>query len=448
MPDFPYLPHTPEDIRHILDTIGVESVQDLFDDIPDALLLRDQLDLPDATAEYGVYRKLSALAAKNRQAVSFLGTGIYDHIIPAIVPFVQSRSEFLTAYTPYQAEVSQGLLQAMFEYQTMVCALTGMDVSNASLYDGASAAAEACAMAINSVRRSRKILFSGTINPNTIEVLKTFFGQIDIELIELQAQSGVLTIADLEGHMGADVAAVLVQSPNRYGSIEDYTGFSDFIHAADAQFIISAHPISLGILKSPGEWGADIAVGDGQACGLAQNFGGPGVGFICAASPLMRKMPGRIVGQSKDVNGNRAYVLTLQAREQHIKRERATSNICTNQALAALGMAVYLAALGPNGIAEIARQNYSKARYLRERLISIPSIRPLYNHPFFNEFTISLPKPAAAVVESMIGEGYLAGVPLSEIEDGDESALIVAVTEKRTKEEIDGFTDALGRILS
>jgi glycine dehydrogenase subunit 1 len=447
MADFPYLPHTPDDAREMLDTIGVESVQELFADIPDTIQLRRQLDLPDPTAEYDVYRKMSGLAAKNQQPVSFLGAGIYDHIIPAIVPFVQSRSEFLTAYTPYQAEISQGILQAMFEYQTLACALTGMDVSNASLYDGASAATEACAMAVNSVRRARKILYSGTISPCTIAVLQTFFEHIDIELVEVSAPTGVLTIKDFNPHLSGS-AAVLVQSPNRYGAIEDYTGFAEHIHASGAQFIISSNPVSLGILKSPGEWGADIAVGDGQSCGLAQNFGGPGVGFICATSRLMRKMPGRIVGQTTDVHGNRAFVLTLQAREQHIKRERATSNICTNQALAALGMAVYLAAMGPEGIADVARQNHSKACYLRTRLISIPGVELLHDHPFFNEFPIALPQSASETVESMIDEGYLAGVPLSDIEDGEDSALLVAVTEKRTRDEIDGFVDALGRILS
>ena len=448
MAEFPYLPHTPDDIKQMLDTIGVGSVQELFADIPDAIQLRQRVSLPEPAAEYDVYRKLGELAAENKRAVSFLGAGIYDHIVPAIVPFVQSRSEFLTAYTPYQAEISQGMLQAMFEYQTLVCALTGMEVSNASLYDGAGAATEACAMAVNSVRRARRILYSGTISPGTIGVLKTFFEHIDIELVEVPAPTGVLTVEDLDAHLGDDAAAVLVQSPNRYGCIEDYTGFAERIHATQAQFIVSSNPISLGILKSPGEWGADIAVGDGQPCGLAQNFGGPGVGFICATTHLMRKMPGRIVGQTTDAHGKRAFVLTLQAREQHIKRERATSNICTNQALAALGMAAYLSAVGPMGISDVARQNYSKATYLRERLTAIPGVEPLHDHPFFNEFVIRLPQPAISVVDAMIGEGYLAGVPLSAIEDGDPSALLVAVTEKRTREEIDGFVDALGRILA
>ncbi|MBT3272621.1 MAG: aminomethyl-transferring glycine dehydrogenase subunit GcvPA [Spirochaetales bacterium] len=442
MGDFTYLPHTAEDIEKMLAAIGVDSINNLFDDIPPDILFKGSLNLPEPSSEFEVYQQMRDLATENKKAVSFLGSGIYDHLIPSLVPFVQSRSEFITAYTPYQAEISQGILQAMFEYQSLICSLTGLDVSNASLYDGASAAAEACAMAVNSTRGKRKLLLSSTVNPSTIEVIKTFFSQIDVELIELPSKAGVLTIETLRSAVDKDTAGVLVQSPNRFGNVENYEGFAETICEEGARFIISSNPLSLGLLKSPGEWGADIAVGDGQPCGLAQNYGGPGVGFICAGAHMMRKMPGRIVGQTLDADGQRAFVLTLQAREQHIKRERATSNICTNQALAALGMAVYLVTMGSAGLQETALQNHSKAHYLHSKLFAETTAKPLFDQPFFNEFAVTLPKPAAQVIDVMLEMGYFAGVPLE-----GENEMLVTVTEKRSKDEIDGYVDALRRVL-
>jgi glycine dehydrogenase subunit 1 len=433
----------------MLDAIGVGSVDDLFSDIPRDILLDAGLDLPDHLSEFEVYNHLRAAAEKNITGISFLGGGVYDHLIPSVVPFVVSRSEFLTAYTPYQAEMSQGILQAMFEYQTLACMLTGLDVSNASLYDGATAAAEACAMAVNSVRGGTRLLYSPTLFPHTVEVLKTFFSTIDIELvcIDSDPDSGTVKLGDLDKSLEKGVAGVLVQSPNRYGCVEDYTGFAEAVHAAGAKLIISANPISLGLLKSPGEWGADIAVGDGQPCGLFQNYGGPGVGYICAATDLLRKMPGRIVGETKDSNGERAFVLTLQAREQHIKRERATSNICTNQALAALGVAAYLACMGPAGIRDAARHSHSKARYLYERLVDETAAEPVFTGPFFNEFVLRMPIKSDIVVEKMVTEGFQSGVPLEGAYEGAEFDLLIAVTEKRTREELDGYVESLKRVI-
>ena len=431
----------------MLDAVGAGSVKDLFSDIPPDIILDAGLDLPGHLSEFEVYNNLQASADKNIVGVSFLGGGVYDHLIPAVVSSVVSRSEFLTAYTPYQAEMSQGILQAMFEYQTLICALTGLDVSNASLYDGATAAAEACALAVNSVRGAGRLLYSPTIYPQTIEVLKTFFSSHDVELVCMDSVSGVAKLSDLERYIAKGVAGVLVQSPNRYGCVEDYTGFADAAHAAGAKLIVSANPISLGLLKSPGEWGADVAVGDGQPCGLSQNYGGPGVGYICATRELMRKMPGRIVGETEDADGERAFVLTLQAREQHIKRERATSNICTNQALAALGVAAYLACLGPKGIREVAHQSHSKARYLYEKLVGETAAEPVFTKQFFNEFVLRLPVKSGLVVERMVNNGFHPGIPLDGVYDGSEFDLLIAVTEKRTREELDGYVETLKRVI-
>ncbi len=445
----PYIPHSDEDRKRMLEQIGVGSVAELFLDIPEDIRLHKGLDLPGHLSEHEVYSKLKLLSDKNVPGVSFLGGGVYDHLVPSVVPFVTSRSEFLTAYTPYQAEMSQGILQAMFEYQTLACMLTGLDVSNASLYDGATAAAEACAMAVNSVRGADRLLYSATLHPRTVEVLKTYFSNIDIRLecVSPAAGSGALEFGALKGHIEKGVAGLIVQSPNRYGCVEDYSGFAEALHEVGAKLVISSNPISLGLLKPPGEWGADVAVGDGQPCGLSQYFGGPGVGYICATTELMRRMPGRIVGQTVDADGKRAFVLTLQAREQHIKRERATSNICTNQALTAVGMAAYLICLGPEGITEVAEQNHSKARYLYEKLSSRTAAQAVFNEPFFNEFVMRTPAESGIVLERMLNEGYFAGLPLEGAYPGAEKDILIAVTEKRTREELDGYVDALSRVM-
>jgi glycine dehydrogenase subunit 1 len=400
-----------------------------------------------------VYRRLSALAAANRtDAVCFLGGGSYDHLIPAAVGAVLGRSEFYTAYTPYQAEISQGVLQAIFEYQSLICALTGLEVSNASLYDGATAACEAASLALNSVRRSRKVLYARTLHPHTRRVLNTHFSGLEVELEEVASADGLLDREDLRWRLAPGTAAVIVQSPNFLGYLEDLTGLAEEVHAAGALLVQSADPLSLGVLRSPGDWGADVAAGDAQPCGLPPYFGGPTVGYLAARQAFLHRMPGRIAGQSVDRDGRRAFVLTLQAREQHIKRERATSNICSNQALAALAVAVYLVSAGKRGLAEAARQSAAKAHYLAERLGRETGAKPLAAHPFFLEFPLLLPAASAPVLRRMEAEGFFAGLPLErlapELAPADaERIILVAVTEKRTREELDRYVDALKRIL-
>jgi len=452
---FPSLPHTEEDLRAMLAAVGAAGLEDLFADVPPELRLRQPLAIPSSRSEAEVYRRLSALAAANRtDAVCFLGGGSYDHLIPATVGAVLGRSEFYTAYTPYQAEISQGVLQAIFEYQSLICALTGLEVSNASLYDGATAACEAASLALNSVRRSRKVLYARTLHPHTRRVLATHFSGLEVELEEVACRDGVMDRDDLHRRLGAGTAALIVQSPNFLGYLEDLTGLAEEVHAAGALLVQCADPLSLGALRSPGDWGADVAAGDAQPCGLPSYFGGPTVGYLAARQAYLHRLPGRIAGQSVDRDGRRAFVLTLQAREQHIKRERATSNICSNQALAALAVAVYLASVGRQGLAEAARQSAAKAHYLAERLGRETRARPLAARPFFLEFPLELPGPAAPVLKDMEEQGFFAGLPLERLApelapDGAEAGrlILVAVTEKRTREELDRYVQAMKRIL-
>jgi glycine dehydrogenase subunit 1 len=447
----PYLPHTEQEIEEMLSIIGVESLEDLFADIPGSVQLQRQLDLAPGMCEYEVSMRLRALADKNDvAAVSFLGCGSYDHLIPSTVKHLTSRSEFYTAYTPYQAEISQGFLQAIFEYQTMICELTGLEVSNASLYDGHTAACEAAVIALNSVRRSNTILYSETLHPFTKQVLATYFQGTSVQLVEIAQQDGEISLTDLREKLTPQVAGVIVQSPNFFGCLEDYTDLVEAVRANKALLIVSSNPISLGLLKSQGEWGADLAVGDTQPCGLPATFGGPSVGYIAARRELLRKMPGRIVGQSLDRDQRRAFLLTLQAREQHIKRERATSNICSNQALAALATTVYLATLGPQGLKQVALLNARKAAYLYRRLVGELSLEPLYNKPFFNEFSLRLPVKAGVVLKRMEKEGIFAGLELARFYPERREyrdVITVAVTEKRTRAELDRYVDTMKGIL-
>jgi glycine dehydrogenase subunit 1 len=440
-----YLPHTEEDIKMMLDAIGITDIEQLFADIPRELTLARPLEIPEGIPEFEVYRRMQALAARNRvEPVSFLGCGSYDHIIPAAVGHVLSRSEFYTSYTPYQAEMSQGTLQAIFEFQTMICELTGLEVSNASLYDGHTAVGEAAVLALNSVRHSDTILYSSTLHPFTRQVLETHFSNLPVHLEEVPAENGTTDLKELAGRLRPGVAGVVLQSPNYLGCIEDLGGLADEVHDNGSLLILSANPLSLGVLKSPGEWGADIAVGDTQTLGLPTYFGGPSVGYITATEKLLRKMPGRIAGQSLDQEGARAFLLTLQAREQHIKRERATSNICSNQALAALATTVYLTALGRRGIREVAEQNLWKAHYLHGRLLEETPAEALYDRQFFNEFPVVLPKRAAEVLPRMEEAGFYAGVELHRLDPTmPEGALLVAVTERRTREEMDRYVETL-----
>jgi glycine dehydrogenase subunit 1 len=445
----PYLPHTAADLHAMLAVVGASSVDDLFADVPPSLILSRELDLPAGAAEIDVLGRLEALAAGNRaDLVSFLGAGVYDHAIPSVVGSLVGRSEFLSAYTPYQAEISQGMLQGIFEFQTMMCEVCALDVSNASLYDGATAVCEAAAMALGSVRKSRTVLYASTLHPSTKRVLRTHFSFLDVELVEVEERGGTMDPDDLRRKLRPGVAALVLQSPNALGCLEDQKGTAELVHAVGALLVVSVNPLSLGILEPPGRLGADIAVGDAQTLGLPQSFGGPSVGFMAARESLLRRMPGRIVGESIDRDGKRAYLLTLQAREQHIKRERATSNICSNQALAALAVTVHLATLGPAGLRETAEQCLRKAHYLRDAMLRELPVLAAAERPFFDEFAVRPPRPPRAVIEAMQEEGFLAGVDLGALEPGRRDGLLsVAVTERRSRAEMDRYVEAMKKVL-
>jgi glycine dehydrogenase subunit 1 len=442
MNDSHYCPHTPEEIAEMLSTIGVASVEELFAPIP-AELRATTFNLPPGMSEFETFSRMQAIAGDNSQGMTnFIGGGFYDHIIPSVVDHLSGRAEFYTAYTPYQPECSQGTLQALFEYQTAICRLTGLDVSNASLYDGGTACAEAAMMALRVTGRN-KIVVDGCVSPFSRQVLKTYLFNLDVDVIEISPLDGLLNRAELAAVLDDSVAAVLVQNPNFFGSIEDFTALADQVHGAGALLIGSVYPIALGMLKSPGEIGIDIAVGDGQSLGNPLSFGGPSFGFIAAKKTFIRNMPGRIVGETVDRNGKRGYVLTLQAREQHIKRHKATSNICSNQGLCALRGLIFLSSVGKEGLAELARLNRDKAEYAKALLTKIPGVTVLQSAVTFNEFTISLPKNADGVVLTLLEKGIAAGVPLGQYYEGSENCMVVTVTEKRTKKEIDLFAKEL-----
>ena len=442
MNDSHYCPHTPEEIREMLSVIGVASVEELFAPIP-AELRAKSFNIPPGMSEFETYGRMQAIAGDNSQVMTnFIGGGFYDHIIPAVVDHLSGRAEFYTAYTPYQPECSQGTLQALFEYQTAICRLTGLDVSNASLYDGATACAEAAMMALRITGRT-KIVVDGCVSPFSRQVLKTYLFNQDVEVVEIAPLGGLLNRAELNRVLDDSVAAVLVQNPNFFGCIEDFTALADQVHSIGALLIGSVYPISLGILNTPGEMGIDIAVGDGQSLGNPLSFGGPSFGFIAAKKSYIRNMPGRIIGETVDRNGKRGYVLTLQAREQHIKRHKATSNICSNQGLYALRGLIFLSSIGKEGLADLARLNRDKAEYAKAQLIKIPGVTVLQSSVTFNEFTLFLPKNAAGVVAGLLERGIAAGVPLGQYYEGSENCLVVTVTEKRTKKEIDMFAKEL-----
>ena len=442
MNDSHYCPHTPEEIQEMLSAIGVADVEELFAPIP-AELRAKTFNIPAGMSEFETFSRMQAIAGENSQGMTnFIGGGFYDHIIPSVVDHLSGRAEFYTAYTPYQPECSQGTLQALFEYQTAICRLTGLDVSNASLYDGGTACAEAAMMALRVTGRN-KIVVDGCASPFSRQVLKTYLFNLEVEVIELAPLDGLLDRAALTALLDDSVAAVLVQNPNFFGSIEDFTALAGQVHSVGALLIGSVYPISLGILKSPGEMGIDIAVGDGQSLGNPLSFGGPSFGFIAARKKFIRKMPGRIVGETVDRNGKRGFVLTLQAREQHIKRHKATSNICSNQGLCALRGLIFLSSVGKEGLADLARLNRDKAEYAKAQLTAIPGVTVLQSAVTFNEFTVSLPKNSAAVVEALLERGIAAGVPLGQYYAGSENCLVVTVSEKRTKKEIDRLAKEL-----
>lgn len=443
---FPYLPQTEGDIKEMLKVIGVKNVDDLFSDIPDSIIRKEPLALPKGKSEYEVYKAMETLAKKNKRGISFMGCGSYDHLIPSVVKHVIRQPTFYTAYTPYQGEISQGILQSIFEFQTQICELTGLDVSNASLYDGHTAASEAVTIALNTRKKADTILVSETLHPHTLEVVKTFFSDVDVKFKTIKADNYVTSFEDMKTQLDDSVAAVLVQTPNFYGWVEDLTGFADAVHANKSLLLVSSNPMSLGVLKSQKDWGADVAIGDTQVFGLDKYFGGPSVGYMAVTEKLMRKIPGRVVGQTVDKEGKRAFVLTLQAREQHIKRERATSNICSNQALAALANSVYLSTVGWTGLQEAAVQSSAKAHYLYDRLTGDLGLKPLANNEFLYEFTIILPN-AEKVLAELKEEGVFGGVALKQFYPDLADAVTIAVTEKRSREEIDLFVDLLKRVI-
>jgi glycine dehydrogenase subunit 1 len=442
MHDSHYCPHTPEEIQEMLADIGVATVEDLFAPIPPELRATT-FNIPPGMSEFETFSRMQAIAGENVPGITnFIGGGFYDHIIPSVVDHLSGRAEFYTAYTPYQPECSQGTLQALFEYQTAICRLTGLDVSNASLYDGGTACAEAAMMALRVTGRN-KIIVDGCVSPFSRQVVKTYLFNLDVEIVELAPLNGLLNRPELSALLDDSVAAVLVQNPNFFGSIEDFTTLANQVHGCGALLIGSAYPISLGLLKSPGEMGIDIAVGDGQSLGNPLSFGGPSFGFIAATKKYIRNMPGRIVGETVDRNGKRGYVLTLQAREQHIKRHKATSNICSNQGLCALRGLIFLSSVGKEGLTELARLNRDKAEYAKAQLAAIPGVTLLQTAATFNEFTLTLPKKADDVVTGLLARGIAAGVPLGQYYEGLDNCLVVTVTEKRTKKEIDRLVDIL-----
>ncbi|ABB24468.1 aminomethyl-transferring glycine dehydrogenase subunit GcvPA [Pelodictyon luteolum] len=442
----PFIVNTDADRESMLHATGVSSFDELIVDIPREVRLNKALELAPAADEMEVRSILESMAAANRSTadyVSFLGGGAYDHFLPSAIKAIVSRSEFYTAYTPYQAEVSQGTLQAIYEYQSLICRLYGMDVTNASMYDGATALAEAVLMAIG-VNGRQKVVVAGKLHPWNSSVLKTYLEASDHSaVVQNVVEDGVGSIEVLKGLMDDTVAAVVVQQPNFYGCLEDVEAIGRLAHEHGALFIVSANPVSLGVLEAPGAYGADISVGEGQPLGSSQSFGGPYLGIFSVRQELVRKLPGRLVGMTKDSNGQDGFILTLQTREQHIRREKATSNICSNQALNALQAAVYLSLLGKQGLSEVAGQSLSRAHYLAGRIAAIPGFSIRYNAPFFNEFVVDTPIPPSEVVRKMLEKKVFAGCDLGEF--GDEG-LLVAVTEKRTKAQLDMFADALGEL--
>lgn len=440
-----YLPMTEQDKKAMLETIGVSSIDDLFSDIPERVRFKGDYNIKPAKSESSLMKELALLAEKNadlKKNTSFLGAGVYDHYIPVIVDHVISRSEFYTAYTPYQPEISQGELQAIFEFQSMICELTGMEVANSSMYDGATALAEAAMLSAGQTRR-KKILISAAVHPEAKEVVKTYAKGQYIEVVEVPYQDGITDIEKLKNMATDEVAAVIVQYPNFFGRIEPLKEIEEIAHAQKAMFVVSSNPLALGILTPPGKFGADIVVGDAQPFGIPTAFGGPHCGYFAVTSKLMRKLPGRLVGQTVDEEGRRGFVLTLQAREQHIRRDKATSNICSNQALNALASSVAMTALGKKGVKEMAIANIQKAHYAKEAFKE-NGFEIVFEGPSFNEFIVKLNKPVKEVNKALLQKGIIGGYDLGRDFSDLENHMLVAVTELRTKEEIDTFVKELG----
>lgn len=429
-----YIPHTPEDIARMLERIGVKSVDDLYADVPQEVIFKEEYALPESMSELELREWFKALGAKNRSLTVFGGQGAYDHYAPSVIPHLLERSEFYTAYTPYQPEISQGTLQYIFEYQSMISELTGLEATNASMYDGATATAEAAFMMVASARKRNCVLVSETLAPRVTEVVRTYMKFHGVEMRMIPERDGVTDLdAMREMVKVGDVAGVILPQPNKYGIVEDFTGVAEAVHAEKALLTINADPSALAVLRSPAEWGADIACGDGQTLGMPLQFGGPYLGFMSCSKAQLRKMPGRVVGVTADASGKRCYVLTLQAREQHIRREKATSNICSNQSLMALYATIYLALMGESGLREVNRLSADGAHYLYGRLIETGKFEPAFDKPFLKEFTVRTSLDMKKINRRLADNGIMGGIDLGN------GLVSFAVTEKRTKEEIDNL---------
>ena len=429
------MPHTEEDIRVMLDKIGVDSIDDLYADVPREVVYREEYAIPSAMSEIELRKHFEELGAKNRRLTIFAGGGVYDHYSPATVAHLLQRSEFYTAYTPYQPEISQGTLQYIFEYQSIISELTGMEATNASMYDGATATAETMFMMVASAKKKNRVLISDTLHERVINVVKTYAKFHGVELTVIPEKDGVTDREAITAELAkGDVAGVIVPTPNKYGIIEDFSGLADEIHASKGYLAINADPSALAVLRTPAEWGADVACGDGQTLGMPLAFGGPYLGYISCAKGMLRKMPGRVVGATKDADGKRAYVLTLQAREQHIRREKATSNICSNQSLMALYATIYVALMGKQGMKELNRLSCDGAHYLYNKLIESGKFTPAFpGKPFLKEFVVKTGLDVKAINARLLEAGIMGGLDLGN------GLVEFAVTEKRTKEEIDNL---------
>lgn len=441
MSTFSYFPHTEDDIKSMLERIGVGSLDDLYSDVPDKFIYRGEYDLPDAMSEQQVRSFFESLDKKDLHLKVFAGAGAYDHYTPSVIPYICSRSEFLTAYTPYQAEISQGTLRYIFEYQSMICALTGMDVSNASMYDGPTAAAEAMMMAVACTKRKTRVLLSETLLPHVRKVVETYAKFHNVQLGYIPMKDGQTGLESMKEELAkGDVAGVIVPSLNRFGIVEDLTGFAEAVHEAKAIAVEYCDPSALAVVRTPGEWNFDIAVGDGQSLGIPMCFGGPYVGFMACRKDYVRKMPGRIVGQTQDADGKRCFVLTLQAREQHIRREKATSNICSNQSLMALYVTVYMSLMGKEGLAKVNSLSSAGAHYLYGELLKTGKFEPVFDKPFLKEFVLKPLVPVEKLQQKLLDEGFFGALAT------EEGYVSFCVTEKRTRAEVDSLVEAVKEV--
>ncbi|MDD6869231.1 MAG: aminomethyl-transferring glycine dehydrogenase subunit GcvPA [bacterium] len=435
---FAYFPHTPDDIRSMLERIGVATIDDLYADVPDDVIFHGDYDLPEALSEEEVRRFFAAIDKKNQPLTVMVGAGAYDHYAPSVIQSIISRSEFLTAYTPYQPEISQGTLRYIFEFQSMISTLTGMECCNASMYDGATSAAEAMMMSIAATRKKSRVLISSTLLPQVRRVVETYAKWHGVKLSVIKHCDGNTDLAHLESLLdGDDVAGVLVPSINRFGIIEDLTGFADAVHSRKALLMVYADPSALAVVRTPGEWGADVTCGDAQPLGIPLSYGGPYMGFLACRKEYVRKLPGRIVGATTDVDGKRAFVLTLQAREQHIRREKANSNICSNQSLMALYVTIYLSLMGKQGLKDVCDLSYGAAHYLHDRLLETGLFADVFDRPFLKEFVLKSDIPTEKLQKALLDGGFFAALQT------EEGYVSFCATERRTIEEIDRMVDLI-----